>query len=115
MKKTKDEYSVGEAIKKGDLWTRLSMIFFGAGLFGHKQKVKGAVVFLLEVSFNFFMANTGIAQLAKLPSLGDTDQIEVWNEAKGVYEYTAGDNSLLILLYGVVTLFVIAAIVTLWI
>ena len=40
---------------------------------------------------------------------------EVYNEAKGIYEYSAGDNSLLLLLYGVVTLFVIAAFIVLWV
>ena len=115
MKKSNNENSIGEAIKKGDLWTKLSMIFFGAGMFGHKQKVKGIAVFILEICFIFFMANTGIARLMQLPSLGDNEQVEIWNEAKGVYEYAAGDNSLLILLYGVVTIFVIAAIVVLWI
>ena len=42
-------------------------------------------------------------------------QGKVWNEAKGIFEYTKGDNSLLILLFGVVTFFVIAAVILLWV
>ena len=34
---------------------------------------------------------------------------EVWNEKLGIYEYVAGDNSLLILLYGIATIFIIIA------
>jgi len=60
------------------------------------------------------MVYAGIHNLAMLPSLGDTPQQEVWNEAKGIYEYVAGDNSLLILLYGVVTIFVIIWFIFMW-
>lgn len=42
----------------------------------------------------------GSALLA-LPGLGEKEQGEVWNETLGVYEYVQGDNSLLILLYGI--------------
>ena len=99
----------------GDAGVKLGMVLMGAGLFRHKQKVKGIIVFLLEIAFIFYMINTGASNLAGLPGLGESGQKEVYNEAKGIYEYTAGDNSLLILLYGIVTLFVCAALVVLWI
>ena len=102
--------SVGQAVAHGDLWTRLSMLFMGAGLFGHGQKIKGALVFALELIFVLFMVNFGIGQLSQLVSLGDNPGGEVFNEALGIFEYTKGDNSLLILLYCVATLFVIAAL-----
>lgn len=107
--------TVSEAVTRGDIWTKLSMVFMGAGLVKHKQVVKGIVIFVLEVCFILFMALKGVQALVELPSLGDTAQEEVWNEAKGIYEYTAGDNSLLILLFGIVVLFIIAAFVLLWI
>ena len=47
--------------------------------------------------------------------LGSQAAGEVYNEAKGIYEYSKGDNSLLILLFGVITLFVIAAFIVLWV
>ena len=104
-----------DCITQGDLWTKLSMIFMGAGMFGHKQKIKGAIVFLIEIAFILYMAGSGFANLAALPGLGSVEAGEVWNEAKGIYEYTKGDNSLLILLSGVITCFVIAAIIVLWV
>ncbi len=107
--------TVAAAVLKGDLWTRLSMIFMGAGLFGHKQKIKGIIVFVIELAFIFFMAGTGISRLAEFPGLGSVESGEVFNEAKGIFEYTKGDNSVLILLYGVVTCFVIAAFAVLWV
>ena len=114
-RKLNEQYTVGAALTKGDLYTKLSAVFMGAGLIGHKQFVKGMMVQLCEVAFIFYMIRTGIQNLALLPSLGTQEQQKVWNEAKQIYEYTAGDNSQQILLYGVVTLFVIAAIVVLWI
>lgn len=107
--------SVGNAVRYGDLWTKLSMILMGAGMFGHQQKIKGAFVFLIEIAFIVYMIGSGIHNLVMLPGLGSVEAGEVYNEAKGIYEYTQGDNSLLILLYGVITLFVIAAIIVLWI
>lgn len=113
--KTGSKNSVLTAVKNGDLWTRLSMILMGAGLFGHGQKIKGVIVFVFEAAFIFYMLATGFHALAMLPGLGSVEAGEVYNEAKGIYEYSAGDNSLLLLLYGVVTLFVIAAFIVLWV
>ena len=61
------------------------------------------------------MATSGIHALSMLPSLGDEAQGKVWNEAKQIFEYSAGDNSQLILLFGVVALFVIAGFILLWV
>lgn len=109
------DVTLKDAIKHGDGQTKLSAILMGFGIFAKGQRIKGALVFAAQVAFVFFMATFGIGALQKLPSLGDVAQEKVWNEAKQIYEYTAGDNSQLILLYGVVTCFVIAAIIVLWI
>lgn len=111
----KYKYTVKNALKYGDFRTRLSCIFMGFGLMTHKQFLKGLIVFLFEIAFVVFMVKNGCDNLIKLPGLGDQAQGKVWNESKGVFEYSKGDNSLLILLYGVITLFVIAAIVLLWV
>ncbi|MBQ6492301.1 MAG: sugar ABC transporter permease [Erysipelotrichaceae bacterium] len=107
--------NVINALKYGDVFTKLSAIIMGAGIIAHKQKVKGIFVLILEIAFIFFMFDTGIPALAMMPSLGDREQEKVWNEAKQIFEYTAGDNSQKILLAGVVTCFVIAAFILLWV
>jgi len=114
-KNNESSISVANALKHGDLFTRLSAVFMGAGMIGHKQILKGVVTFIFEIAFFFYMAKEGGSRLARLLALGGEAQQKVWNEAKGIYEYTAGDNSLLMLLYGVITIFVIAAIILLWI
>ena len=102
-----------QAFKKGNAITRLSAIILGLGNLAGKQIIKGILYLAIEVSFICFMIFKGINCLAMLPSLGGREQQEIWNEKLGVYEYVAGDNSLLILLYGVATLFLIAAYVVL--
>lgn len=117
MAKTLNEKDITlkNAIVKGDVFTKLSTIFCGIGLIKHKQVIKGILVLLVEVAFIYYMASSGIQSLIDLPGLGSVEQGKVWNEAKGIFEYTAGDNSLLMLLYGVVTIFIILAFIVLWI
>lgn len=104
-KKTASEfqsvYTVTNAVKRGSVVTRLSMIIMGLGNIAHKQIGKGLLFLIGEVIYIAYMALAGVSALAMLPSLGDQEQQEVWNEAKGIYEYVQGDNSLLILLFGI--------------
>ena len=103
------------ALRHGDLLTRLSAVLMGIGIIGHGQLVKGLLVLLLEAAFVYYMINSGFSTLSLLPSLGDREAEKVWNETKQVYEYTLGDNSQVILLENVITLFVIAGFIVLWI
>lgn len=104
---------MAKAFKNGKFTTRLSILILGLGNIAGGQIIKGLIYLALEISFIIFMISSGINCLAMLPSLGGRPQQEVWNESLGVYEYVAGDNSLLILLYGITTLFIIAAYVVL--
>lgn len=107
-------YTLKKAITEGDVFTKSSCLVMGLGNVVRKQVVKGILFFLVEIAYILFMIKGGFHNLAMLPSLGDRVQEEVWNEAKGIFEYTAGDNSLLLLLYGVVTLFVTAFFFIIW-
>lgn len=109
------EDGVVAALTRGDATTKLSAVVMGLGIAAHKQVVKGISVFILEIAYILFMINTGAACLAGLPGLGENEQGKVWNEDLGVFEYTQGDNSVLILLYGVATLVVTAAFILLWV
>lgn len=107
-------YTVSNAVKHGNGATKLSMLILGFGNLANKQIVKGLLFLLGEVIYIAYMAMSGVASLAMLPSLGDMEQQEVWNEAKGIYEYVQGDNSLLILLFGIVTIFITAFFIVFW-
>ncbi len=91
-------YSVIAAVKNGNVATKLSMLIMGFGNLAHKQIVKGLLYLAAEVAYILFMINNGVTCLQHLITLGGKPQEEVWNEAKGVYEYTGGDMTILFLL-----------------
>lgn len=107
-------YTVKDAVVKGGLATKLSMIIMGFGNVAHKQFMKGLLYFAIELAYILFMVQTGIGCLQKLISLGGNQPEEVWNEAKGIYEYTKGDMTILFLLYGVATIFLTVAFIIVW-
>lgn len=107
-------YTLGAAISRGDIWTRLSLLVCGIGNIFHKQIIKGILFLCVELGYIWFMITSGLNCLMMLPSLGWLEQQEVWNEAKGIYEYQAGHNSVLILLYGVVTVCITIMFIVFW-
>lgn len=80
-KKTASEfqsvYTVTNAVKRGSVVTRLSMIIMGLGNIAHKQIGKGLLFLIGEVIYIAYMALAGVSALAMLPSLGDQEQQEV--------------------------------------
>ena len=121
VKKRKDkvgefytEYTVKNAIIKGDIFTKLTMLILGTGNFARKEFIKGILFLFSEISFIFMMVAFGFNSLIMMRTLGTKQTGEVFNEVTQVYEYTHGDNSMLILLYGVITFFIIAAFIVVW-
>lgn len=113
-KEFQNEYSLVQAIKNGNRITKLSALIMGLGNFAHKQVGKGLVFLGVEVAYLWFMIQSGFYNLSMLPSLGWREQEKIWNEKKSVYEYTAGDQSLILLLYGVATIFISVAFFMVW-
>lgn len=115
-KKKGDPFSLAAALKNGGPLVWLSCLVMGLGSLVSGQIVMGLIFLALEVAFIAFLVipGGGIYWLSMLPSLGWRVMEEVWNEDLGVYEYTMGDQSQLILLYGVATICVIALFVVLW-
>ena len=107
-------YTVWNALTKGNWKTRLSGLIMGFGQLAGHRWVKGLMYLGVEILYIYYMITTGIGQIAGLPGLGEAEQGKVWNEALGVYEYTAGDNSVKILLFGIVALFVTAGFIVAW-
>ncbi len=92
----------------GDWKTRLSYLVMGSGSMARGQWGRGILFFLFQTVFNLYMVNFGMAYLSKLNTLG---VVETYKEGrKTVY----GDNSFLILLYGVLTLFFVLAFIYTW-
>lgn len=97
------EASVLSALKNGSIMVTLSAVICGWGCLIKKQFVKGILYLAAELAIIYYMINSGAHHLSKLITLGDQEQQKVWNEAKSLFEYIDGDRSLIILLYGIVT------------
>lgn len=82
----------------------LSGIIWGFGCIARKQLLKGCLYLLSEILIVRYMIVSGVGNLKLLLTLGEQEQQKVWNEAKCVYEYIDGDRSLVILLYGIITI-----------
>ena len=106
--------SVKNALRHGDIFTRLSAVIMRAGNICRKQLVKGLLYLAAEILFIAFMVVSGVGLLGGLTTLGTNEGGEVFNEAAQVYEYTSGDNSMLILLYGILAIIAVIAFVLLW-
>lgn len=107
-------YTCARAIREGGMETKLSMVLMGFGNIVHKQLAKGLLFLALETAYIVFMLVNGIGFLKMLPSLGSVPQKEVWDEVNQVYTYVQGDQSILILLYGVATILLTGIMVCVW-
>lgn len=106
--------AVYHAFVKGDYKTRLTFLIMGFGCFTRGQIVKGLLYLAAEAAFFWFLFGFGIHYLGDILTLGTNVKGQQWNEELQIYEYTQGDNSMLILLYSVFTLFIIALFLGLW-
>lgn len=103
-----------DAAARGGLWTRLSFLIMGAGCIRYKQFVRGAAYLLSEIGFIFFFRDFAMQYLSKFATLGAETQRKVWNEELQIFQRFPGDNSMLILLFSVLSIAVCAVFLYLW-
>ena len=115
MKKVKDP-SLIAALKNGGPLVWASCLIMGLANIASGQIVMGLLYLAVEVGVIAFLCvrGGGIYWISMLPSLGDREMQEIWNDDKGVFEYVMGDQSQLILLYGIASLCIIAFLVFVW-
>lgn len=105
-----------KAIAKGDVFTKLTLLVMGLGNIVRGQIIKGLMFLAVEIGFVYYFITKGSYNLGRFISLGGKPQEEVWNEKKQIYEYIQGDNTILMLLYGIftiaITIFFIVVLVT---
>ncbi len=101
---------------RGDALTKLSYLFMGTGHFCRGQVVRGILYLALEVLFALYMVFFGGNYLGMLfenfltgGNIGrkETYTSTEWDFDKGEYPKIEGDNSFLIMLYGILTVFII--------
>lgn len=102
------------AISKGDVFTKVSLVIMGVSNIARGQVARGLLYFFFELCFFAYMITTGLPNLANMRHLGTHLQDMVYDEAQNIFVVTQGDNSMLILLFGVVTIFVLAFFLIMW-
>ena len=108
----KNVKEIGATFTEGDWKTKVSFLIMGFGQLMHKQLLRGIVFLAVEILFIYYMISFGAKYLAGIPTLGTT---ATYVDKSGVVSVTVyGDNSFLILLYGLLTIFVIFAFIFLW-
>jgi arabinogalactan oligomer / maltooligosaccharide transport system permease protein len=100
---------------KGSFITKLSFIFMGFGCVLRGQFIKGLLYFTVELSYIVYMATFGWGYLKNIATLGVSAQYRVWNEELQIYQNLPGDNSMLILLFSVVTIIITLAVIMVYV
>ena len=101
----------GTAVAKGDIWCKLSLLVMGAGYWGRKQIVKGVLITALEVVVTLFTGMFSINYIKDLNTLGTVQYESVFDPLTLKNTVNDYDNSLLILLYGIIGILVILAFI----
>ena len=114
--KAADPYSLTSALKNGGPLVWASCLIMGLANIAAGQFIMGLLFLAIEIGVIAFLVipNGGFYWISMLPSLGWREQEKVFNEETFVYEYVPGDQSQLILLYGVASLCIIALFVVMW-
>lgn len=99
---------------RDDLYTKISYIIMGFGCFMRGQIIKGLIFFSAEVLYIVYMLFYGISSLRNFITLGTVEQAWVYDAETGINVQRAGDNSMLMLLYGVITILITAAFAAIW-
>lgn len=102
------------AAAKGDGAVKASMLIMGAGYWRRKQYVKGMLVTLLEIAVILYNVIIGFTYIGKLGNLGTVRRKMEYNSVTMKNEINNYDNSLLILLFGIISLVILVVAILLW-
>lgn len=97
--------------KEGSIITKLSFLIMGLYNISKGQVVKGTLFLLTEIGFVLFMVMQGFSALAGLATLGTKSQGWVMDDSLGIEVLQEGDNSMLLLIYGIATILFIVLFV----
>ncbi len=100
---------------KGDSFTKLSYIIMGTSSIARGQLLKGFLFFFTEVAYFVYMISFGMKWLSQFDTLGDTETYKYVPEGSWKEETVQGDNSMFILLFGVLTIIITVVFFALYI
>lgn len=98
----------------GDWKTKVSYVVMGFGSIARGQIGRGIIFLVFEIAFILYMVLFGGSYIGQLGTLGTNTSGLVWDPTLNVYVQGYGDNSFMIMLYGVLSLFFIVAFLYTW-
>jgi arabinogalactan oligomer / maltooligosaccharide transport system permease protein len=101
--------------KEGNFITKLSYLFMGLGCALRGQLIKGLLYFAIQLSYIVYMVAFGWHYVKDITTLGTAAQYQVWNEGLQIFENRPGDNSMLILLFSVVTIIITLVMIAIYV
>ena len=96
-----------EAIVKGDIWVKASLLIMGAGYFARKQIINGLLMLALQVAFIFMVMVYAVPNLSQFGTLGTVQFEQVFDPLTMTSTVNDYDNSFLILLNSIIAIFFI--------
>lgn len=105
----------GSRFSKGDTSTKVSYVVMGFGNFTRGQAGKGLAFLAAEVLYIIYMATFGLKYLNKFDTLGTQQQQQIVDPVTGIPMTIPGDNSMLILLYGTMSILITLVFIAVYI
>lgn len=107
--------SFRELFKKGDKSIKFSYLFMGTANIMNGQIIKGLAFLALQVGFIAWLVVNGFHALSMLQTLGTKSQGWIMDESLGIEVQQPGDNSMLLLLFGIAAIILILLFIFLYI
>ena len=104
-----------ELFKEGDVATKLSFVVMGAANLANKQYLKGLIFLFSQIAFFYWLIRNGLRALSMLATLGTQSQGLVFDERLGIQVLQEGDNSMLLLLFGIAAIVICLLLVGLYV
>lgn len=104
-----------ELFKSGNLPIKLSFLIMGTANLANRQFLKGIIFLGAQIGFLYWLIRNGLHALSMLATLGTKKQGLVFDESLGIRVLQEGDNSMLLLLFGIAAILVCLMILILYI
>lgn len=109
-----EKVSFRQAIKKGDIFVRLSLLIMGVGHFRRKKIFQGIFFLIFQATFIWFMIYFAAPYLAKFGTLGTVRAEMYFDPVLFTNVWNDFDHSFKILLYGIMSIVVVVMVAYVW-
>ena len=104
----------GTAVAKGDIFVKLTLLWWGAGYVRRKQYVKAAIMTIVEAAIILFTVMFAFEYVPKFGTLGTVKAEKVLNPVTMKSEFNDYDHSFKILLFSLFSFVVWFAAIIVW-